>query len=183
MRGLQLAEEQLGLDQLAARLDVPPGAIDDWRMGLAAMPTETFVELVGLLSGIDPSWRDTSADAMRIVVIDDNVDAAVTLAHLLGMLGHEATAVVDSRQALSVAREVQPDMAIIDLNMPYVNGIEMARLFRQDGALKQVSLVALTAMDGADYREMTRQAGFDAHLRKPADSALLRAIIAQFAPG
>jgi len=61
-----------------------------------------------------------------------------------------------------------------------VTGLELARLFRQHDELKHCHLVALTAMDGMNYREMIRQAGFDAHLRKPADMALLRAIIAQF---
>jgi CheY-like chemotaxis protein len=184
MRGLRIAEEELGLDGLAARLGVSAGAIDDWRMGLAAMPQDKFLELVDVLANIDPSWKRTSAvpvsDAKRILVVDDNADAAVTLAHLLELIGHHATAVMDSRKAVEVAREVRPQIAILDINMPHVNGLELARQFRQDAELKNCCLVALTAMDGLDYREMIRQAGFDAHIRKPADTALLRAIIAQF---
>ena len=67
--------------------------------------------------------------------------------------------------------------------MPHVNGLQLARAFREDPQLKAARLVALTAMDGQEYREMIRQAGFDAHLRKPADAALLRAMIAQFPDG
>jgi CheY-like chemotaxis protein len=186
MRGLRIAEEELGLDGLAARLGVEAGTIDDWRMGLAAMPQDKFLELVDLLSGIDPSWKRTApaalpaAEAKRIIVVDDNADGAVTLAHLLELLGHHATAVTDSRRAVEVAKELQPHIAILDINMPHVNGLELARLFRGDAQLKTCHLVALTAMDGLDYREMIRQAGFDAHIRKPADTALLRSIIAQF---
>ena len=186
MRGLRIAEEELGLERLATRLGVTPGAIDDWRMGLAAMPQDKFLELVDVLASIDPSWKRTdpgalpAADAKRILVVDDNADAAVTLAHLLELLGHHSTAVMDSRRALEVAKELQPHIAILDINMPHVNGLELARRFRGDEQLRSCHLVALTAMDGLDYREMTRQAGFDAHIRKPADSALLRAIIAQF---
>ena len=186
MRGLRIAEEELGLDGLAARLGVAVGTIDDWRMGMAAMPQDKFLELVDVLASIDPSWKRTdpsavpASDAKRILVVDDNADAAVTLAHLLELIGHHATAVMDSRQAVEVAREVRPQIAILDINMPHVNGLELARQFRQDAELKNCCLVALTAMDGLDYREMIRQAGFDAHIRKPADTALLRAIIAQF---
>ena len=186
MRGLRIAEEELGLDGLAARLGVPAGNIDDWRMGLAAMPQDKFLELVDVLASIDPSWKRTdpsavaAADAKRLLVVDDNADAAVTLAHLLELLGHHATAVMDSRKAIEVAKEVRPQIAILDINMPHVNGLELARLFRAEPELKDCHLVALTAMDGLDYRELIRQAGFDAHIRKPADTALLRAIIAQF---
>ena len=189
MRGLQLAEEALGLEPLAERLGVPPGTIDDWRIGLAAMPQDKFLELVDVLSALDPGWQRTSPQAIaaaavkRIVVVDDNADAAVTLTHLLELLGHHATAVIDSRNALDVAKEVRPNIAILDINMPHINGLQLARLFRQEGELKSCHLVALTAMDSPDYRELIRQAGFDAHIRKPADSAMLRAIIAQFEPG
>lgn len=181
MRGLQLAEERLGLEALAQRLGVSAGTIDDWRIGLAAMPQDKFLELVDLLSSIDPDWKRNDPSARRIVVVDDNADAAVTLTHLLEVLGHPATAVIDPRNALEVARQLRPHLAILDINMPHVNGLQLARLFRGDAELKGTHLVALTAMDGMDYREMIRQAGFDAHIRKPADTALLRSIIAQFA--
>lgn len=186
LRGLQIAEEELGLDEVARRLAVAPGTVDDWRMGLSSMPEEKFLGLVDILVTIDPTWRRidpsvvTGRAAKRILVVDDNADAAITLAHLLEALGHQATAVIDPREALAIARELRPQLAIIDLNMPHVNGLQLARLFREDAELRQVCLVALTAMDGPEHREMTRQAGFDAHLRKPADPPLLRSIIAQF---
>ena len=180
MRGLQLAEEQLGLEGLARRLGVSAGAIDDWRIGLAAMPQDKFLELVDVLASIDPSWKRNDPAWRRIVVVDDNADGALTLTHLLELLGHQATAVIDSRNAVEVAKQVRPHIAILDINMPHVDGLQLARLFRNDAQLKGTHLVALTAMDSMDYREMIRQAGFDAHIRKPADMALLRAIIAQF---
>lgn len=186
MRALQVAEEELGLDALAARLGVAAGAIDDWRIGLAAMPQDKFLELVDVVSAIDPGWKRNDPppvspnESRRIVVVDDNADAAVTLTHLLEALGHRATAVIDSRTAVQVATQLRPDLAILDINMPHVNGLQLARLFRASDELKGCHLVALTAMDGMDYRQMIREAGFDAHIRKPADAALLRSIIAQF---
>jgi CheY-like chemotaxis protein len=186
VRGLRIAEEELGIAGLAARLGVAAGAIDDWRMGLAAMPQGKFLELVDVLAGIDPSWKRTDPSALpaqqarRIMVVDDNADAAVTLNHLLELLGHRCTAVIDPRNAIEVATQVRPQIAILDINMPHVSGIDLARRFREHAELGKCHLVALTAMDGFDYREKIRQAGFDAHLCKPADMALLRAIIAQF---
>jgi CheY-like chemotaxis protein len=187
MRGLRVAEEELGLDALARSLGVPAGTIDDWRMGLATMPQPKFLELVDLLSGIDPSWKRADRGALaaeqakRIIVVDDNADAAVMLTQLLELLGHQATAVIDPRNAVDVAAGLRPHLAILDINMPHVNGLELARRFREHAGLRSCHLVALTAMDGPNYRDMIRQAGFDAHIRKPADTALLRAIIKQFA--
>jgi len=178
MRALQLAEEALGLAALAERLGVERGTIDDWRVGLAAMPQDKFLQLVDMVSAIVPGWRR----ARRILVVDDNADAAVTLTQLLELLGHEASSVTDSRSALDAAKAMRPDLAILDINMPHVNGLQLARLFRADDELKGCHLVALTAMDGMDYRQRIREAGFDAHIRKPADAALLRAIIEQFQP-
>lgn len=174
MRALRIAEEELGRDELARRLGVTPAVVDDWRAG-ATMAQDKFLELVDVVSAIDPKWEGRR----RIVVVDDNGDAAVSLAHLLELLGHKATAVVDSRRALDIARELRPEIAILDLNMPHVNGLELARLFRQDESLKDVHLVVLTAMDGPEYRQKTKAAGFEAHLRKPADAAVLRQLIAE----
>lgn len=173
-RGLRIAEEELGTAGLAARLGVAAGAIDDWRMGLAAMPQDKFLELVDVLAALP------AEPATRIMVVDDNADAALTLNHLLELLGHHCTAVTDPRHAIEVATQVRPQIAILDINMPHVNGIDLARRFREHADLGKCHLVALTAMDALDYREKIRHAGFDAHLRKPADMALLRAIIAQF---
>lgn len=151
------------------------------------MPQAQFMLLVDVLTGIDPEWRqfgverDARQRSVRILVVDDNADAAVTLAYLLQALGHDATAVTDVSVAITVAKQVRPQIAIVDLFMPKMDGTQLARLFRGDDELKHTCLVALTAMDGPQYREMTRQAGFDAHLRKPADAALLRSVIRQFA--
>jgi CheY-like chemotaxis protein len=186
MRGLQLAEERLGLDELARRLDVALPTIEDWRTGLATMPESKFLQLIDIVVGIEPAWQRidpaavAASAAKRILVVDDNADAAFTLAQLLEALGHQASAVSDPRQATALARELRPQLALIDLNMPHLDGLQLARLFRQDPQLSHVWLVALTAMDGKEHREMTRQAGFDAHLRKPADPPLLRSIIGQF---
>ena len=116
----------------------------------------------------------------RIFVVDDHPDSAGTLADLLQMLGHEVRYVTDPRQALAEARRFKPDIALLDLAMPHLDGCAVARLFRGDAELSAMCLVALTAFDDTRYRKMTREAGFDAHIQKPAEPALLKSIIAQF---
>lgn len=157
-------------------------------MGVVDIPEGTFLLLVDILSELDPrlsrevrqSAAGGSHKAKRILVVDDNADATFTLVDLLRVLGHSGAPVVDPREAVEVAKRFKPDIAIIDLHMPHIDGFELARAFRADEQLRGVCLVALTAMDSSAYREKTRQAGFDAHLRKPADVALLKAIVDQF---
>lgn len=173
---MKIAEEALGLDELARRLGVPPAAMADWRSGVAIVPHDKFLRLVDVVSGIDPKWERPK----RVLVVDDNADAAVALCHLIDLLGHHATAVTDSRRALDIARDLRPEIAILDLNMPYVSGLDLARMFREDESLKDTPLVVLTAMDGPEYRQKTKEAGFKAHLRKPVDAAVLRQLIAEF---
>lgn len=157
-------------------------------MGAVDIPEATFLRLVDILGELDPplsrevrqsAAAGASQKPRRILVVDDNADATFTLVDLLRVLGHSGAPVVDPREALVVAKRFKPDIAIIDLHMPHLDGFQVARLFRADPATAPVCLVALTAMDSPEYREKTRQAGFDAHLRKPADLVLLRAIVDQ----
>jgi len=71
-------------------------------------------------------------------------------------------------------------MALVDLAMPHIDGCAIARMFRADAELRKVWLVALTAFDDLQHRQLTLEAGFDPHIKKPAEPALLESIIAQF---
>ena len=120
--------------------------------------------------------RDTPK---RILVVDDQPDAAESLAMLLCMRGHDARAVQDSRQAVPVAKEFRPNVAVLDLRMPYIDGLQLARMFRADSELQSVLLIALTADADPAMRQRTKECGFAVHLLKPAsDSDLQRAITA-----
>jgi CheY-like chemotaxis protein len=188
-RALGVAQRHLGAEELARRLQAPAEVIRDWTLGTVDIPEADFFRLVDILAELDPRLgrevRDSAAagtaqKAKRCLVVDDNADAALTLVDLLRVLGHSGAPVIDSREAFAVAKRFKPDIAIIDLTMPHVDGFQLARAFRADEQLSTVCLVALTAMDSDGYREKTRRAGFDAHLRKPADIALLKAILDQF---
>lgn len=113
-----------------------------------------------------------------IVVCDDNVDAATTLAMILRDRGHEVITVHDGESAISVARTRVPSAMIIDLGMPGLNGFDTARRIRALPLLVPTLLVALTGWGSDDYRRQSREAGFDHHLVKPADLTALDALLA-----
>jgi PAS domain S-box-containing protein len=115
----------------------------------------------------------------RILVIDDDRDVADGLRLALASHGHDVTVAYDGGQGLEIARAFQPDCVFCDLGMPGLDGYEVARAFRADPELRHVQLVALTGYAQADDRDKTREAGFDAHLAKPADMARIQALLAR----
>jgi len=126
------------------------------------------------LAPVAPSRAAHAPQALHIMVVDDNEDAAHTLAVLLRANGHRVDVEIDPRHALAHAGRVRPDVFILDIGMPHLDGYELARRIR---ALRgsQPLLVALTGYGHASDRERARLAGFDRHLVKPLDpEALVR---------
>jgi CheY-like chemotaxis protein len=106
----------------------------------------------------------------RILVVDDNVDAAHLIAAALEAVGHETPAVFDGPAALSVAAEFHPDVALLDLGLPLMDGFEVARQLRElNVATAPPVLVAVTGYGQRSDRERTESAGFQAHVVKPVD--------------
>jgi CheY-like chemotaxis protein len=115
--------------------------------------------------------------ARRILVIDDQQDIAESFARMLQLMGHEVEFTTDPVTALPAARRFKPELVFLDLGMPLMDGYELARLFRSVFGYEQMRMVALTAYNSQDHRARSREAGFDAHIAKPADPALLEAIV------
>ncbi len=125
--------------------------------------------------------REDSAaanDRFRILIVDDNQDAADALRELLALLGHEARAAYDGASALAAVAEQRPQVVLLDLGMPGLDGYETARLLRRTSWGAEVTLVALTGWGQKGDRERTREAGFDHHLVKPAGLPELQALLA-----
>ena len=116
-----------------------------------------------------------------ILVVDDNRDAAETLAALLSMLGHSAPVANDGHQALRMLPGLMPDVIFLDLGMPGMSGYEVASRIRAEARYAAVRLVALTGWGGETDRERTAQAGFDAHLTKPATVEAIEDVLRQIA--
>jgi len=115
---------------------------------------------------------------LRILLADDNVDAADMLASLLQASGHETDTVHDGLHAIDRIRATRPHMAILDIGMPGMNGYEVAGAVRATPELQDLVLVALTGWGGELDRERSSAAGFDAHLTKPAGMDEIHRLIA-----
>ena len=116
---------------------------------------------------------------LRILVADDNVDAADVMCALLDASGYDTRIAYDGVEALAIAREFQPQLALLDLGMPRMDGFEAARRMRADPQLARTVLVAVTGWGAESDRDRTREAGFDHHLLKPASMAQVQAIVAE----
>jgi CheY-like chemotaxis protein len=114
----------------------------------------------------------------RVLVVDDNHDAADSLGMLLEFLGAEVKVVHDGYAALEAMKSFAPAVVLLDLGMPGMNGLEVARRMREDPATSAMTLVALTGWGQREDRRRTSEAGFDYHLVKPADLGTLQSILA-----
>lgn len=116
-----------------------------------------------------PTWR--------ILVVDDNQDSAASLTLLLELSGHQTEMAHDGLEALRVFESFQPDVVLLDIGLPKLNGYEVARKIRSLPGGDRISLVALTGWGQEDDLRKTREAGFDKHLVKPANYAVLTAYL------
>ena len=114
---------------------------------------------------------------MRILIADDNVDAAEALGTLLETDGYEVLLAHDGAQALDMALTARPAIVILDIGMPVMDGLEAARRLRATPEGRSMFLVALTGWDREKDRELTRAAGFDAHVVKPLSIESLREVL------
>ncbi|HEX6203468.1 MAG TPA: ATP-binding protein [Thermoanaerobaculia bacterium] len=124
---------------------------------------------------------ETAARPRRVLVVDDNPDAADSLALLLELRGHQAEAVHGARQALDRVREAAPEVVLLDIGMPEIDGYEVARRLRAAGC--KAVLVAVTGYGRSDDVERARAAGFDAHVTKPVAYQELERVFARQGAG
>ena len=116
----------------------------------------------------------------RILVVDDNIDAAETLSQILKLHDHEVCVAYDGHAALQMAAEMQPEVVFLDLELPKINGIEIARRLRNAESTRPPVLVATTGYGQEADRRRTAEAGFDHHLVKPIDPRVLLTVLASF---
>jgi two-component system CheB/CheR fusion protein len=122
------------------------------------------------------------APPRRVLVVDDNVDAAESLLMLLRVRGHEVRVAYDGSAAIDAARRFRPEVVLLDIGLPGISGYEVARRLRREPGLEGTVLVALTGYGQEKDRQQSQEAGFDAHLTKPADPAALEKLLALIAP-
>lgn len=124
-----------------------------------------------------------SDTGLKVLVVDDNVDAAETLATVLDMTGRRTRVVHDGRSVLQAAREFEPDVVLLDIGLPGMSGYEVAKQLRADAAFSRTVLIAITGWGAEEDRRRTKEAGFDEHLTKPVDLTAIDALLAKVAAG
>ncbi len=147
--------------------------------------SEFVVRLPALHTGIElPTSKESDpvdiepTVRFRILVVDDNRDAATTLATLLEAQQHQVQLAFDGVTALEAADSFQPDVVLLDIGLPGIDGYEVARRLREKAALKDVLIIAISGYGQEDDRKRSQQVGFDHHLVKPVDPLLLKGILA-----
>ncbi|PWF48685.1 response regulator, partial [Massilia glaciei] len=116
--------------------------------------------------------------------VDDNVDAAESLAALLETMGHRTRVALDGVQGFELARRHRPDLIFLDIGLPGMNGHEVARALRQIPEMDEVVIVAVTGWGERSDLELSVRAGFDRHLTKPVDFTALEQVLAELpSPG
>ena len=113
-----------------------------------------------------------------MLVVDDNRDITKTLALLIEMWGHDVRVAHDGPGALAAAREYRPHVILLDIGVPGLSGLEVARRLREDVRFAKVVLVAVTGYGQEEDRRRTQAAGFDHHWVKPVDPATMEALLA-----
>jgi signal transduction histidine kinase/ActR/RegA family two-component response regulator len=114
----------------------------------------------------------------RVMIVEDNQDAAQSMSELLELWGHQVCHASDGESALRLVASVEPDVVLLDIGLPGIDGYEVAERMRQSGLLRGATLIALTGYGREEDRRRAGDAGFDQHLTKPLDPDLLRSVIA-----
>jgi PAS domain S-box-containing protein len=143
-----------------------------------------FIVRLPLADSVPPAQAATETDAppvaavrRRVLVADDNKDAADALALLLELAGHEVRVANGGRAALSLAQTFRPDVAILDIGMPELNGYEVAKELRREPWGARMYLIALTGWGKDEDQQRAKDAGFDRHLTKPVDTDALEILV------
>lgn len=123
---------------------------------------------------------DAANTACRVLIVDDNRDGADSMGWLLGLIGFGVRVCYNGFDALAAAATFSPHVCLIDLNMPGMNGLEVARRLREQAAGRTMYLIALTAVGTPEAHRWTAESGFDLHLVKPVEpNRLIELLVTQ----
>lgn len=149
-----------------------------------------FVVMLPLLPGtanhetaVDDKALNVEPDAeLRVLVVDDNIDSAVSLSQVLTLLGYQTQMAHDGAEAVRVAETFRPHVTLMDIGLPILNGHEAGQRVRQQAWAKDMLLIALSGWGQEIDRRKSKQAGFDHHFVKPVDIEVLIKLLAQIKP-
>jgi signal transduction histidine kinase len=184
-RSLDRSQGGLGIGLALVRrlVEMHDGTVTATSAGANAGSTlEVRLPLRTAASAALPDEACAPAQPRRILVVDDNQDGAEMLGGLLALDGHTVETVYSGLDALARMDEFRPDVVLLDIGLPVVDGYEVARRIRADARWQRVQLVAMTGYGREDDRERSRAAGFAAHLLKPVPYPALRRVLQSGAP-
>ena len=176
----------VGLSLVRRLVELHDGTVKAFSQG-ASSGSEFVVRLPVLMQSGQVATPKPTADLRmmtprRILVVDDNRDAAESLASLLKLTGNETHVAYDGLQVVSAAELFRPDVALLDIGLPKLNGLDVARRIREHTWGEHVLLVALTGWGQDEDRIRSKAAGFDHHVVKPVDLTKLMTLLAQTPP-
>ena len=177
----------IGLTLVRRIVELHGGTVEAKSPGIGE-GAEFIIRLPALPSGVDEApanlreleRKPAAQHPARVLVVEDNADSAESLEMLLAVLGHEVRIVQDGMAALEAARANMPDIMLIDIGLPGMDGYEIARSIRGEVSLRHLVLVALTGYGRPEDKAEAMAAGFDYHLVKPVDLNELNEVVTRF---
>ncbi len=172
----------IGLSMVKRLVEMHGGTITITSGGIGS-GTQAEVQLPATLTPEPAPWTIKTEhrkprQARRIVVADDNRDAADSLAKLLVMMGNEVRTAYDGVDAVDLTSQFRPDVVMLDIGMPRMNGHEACRRIREISGLEHAVMIAITGWGQDEDRLRSQEAGFDLHLTKPIDPAAVESLLA-----
>jgi CheY-like chemotaxis protein len=172
----------IGLSLVRRLIEMHGGSIEAESDGLGKGSTFT-VRLPVLTAESQPLGRSEKEEAApvsnhRILIVDDNRDSADSLGLMLRMMGNDTSTAYDGEEAVTAATAFRPDVILLDIGLPKLNGYEACRRIREQPWDKGIVLIALTGWGQADDIRRSHQAGFDHHMVKPVDPNTLMTLLA-----
>ena len=179
--GLALVSRLVEMHRGTVEVTSTVGVGSEFVVRLPALPTAAGAD--DGAPSVSQEIAAPSGPSLRVLVVDDSVDTAETLALLLEMSGHEVRTAHTGPDALEAAIEYRPNAVLLDIGLPGLNGYEVAKRIRQEPALSGIVLVAMTGYGQENDLQLSRESGFDHHLVKPADFGKVQQILATISDG
>ncbi len=177
----------IGLTLVKRLMDLHDGSVAVHSDGLGQgsefvirLPAVASTEAAGELAGrAEATTHVAGASKRRVLVVDDNVDAAESIAMILQLAGYDVRCIYDGPSVLQTATAYRPDVVVLDIGLAGMSGYDVARRIREEPDLKQTVLVAMTGYGQDEDRRRSQEAGFDYHLTKPVDPDVLQDFVAR----
>ena len=173
----------IGLTLVKRLVDLHGGTVVAKSDGLG-MGSEFVVRLPRVLESPEPDVPGAGDEpivarsSLRVLIVDDNRDGADSLSEMLKVMGNDTRTAYDGQQGVNTAREYRPDVVLLDIGLPKLNGYEACRLIREEPDGKGIVMIAVTGWGQDEDRRRSNEAGFDHHLVKPVDPQALLSLIA-----